>query len=138
MRGENFIIYDGECIFCQNYVRYMRLREAIGRVDLVDARSGDPRVERFWRKGFDLDEGMIFVRGDTVHYGADATYALARLSSGKGLFNKLNGAVFKSALVAKLIYPALKLGRRVTLLARGRKSLKTVRADAPTRGTPAE
>lgn len=136
MGSENFIIYDGECVFCQNYVRYMRLREAIGRVDLVDARSGDPRVDRFWRLGFDLDEGMIFVRNGKVHYGADATYALARLSSGEGFFNKLNGAVFRSALVAKLIYPALKLGRRLTLTVRGRKSLKKVRTDAPARGTP--
>lgn len=128
MSSETFIIYDGECIFCQNYVRYVRLVEAVGPVELIDARSGDPRVERFWKTGFDLDEGMVFVRDGKVHYGADATYALARLSSGKGLFNKLNGTVFRSAFLAKALYPALKVGRRLTLLARGRRLLKDERA----------
>jgi hypothetical protein len=54
------IIYDGECVFCNNYLRFVRLRETIGKVDLLDARSDDPRVKRYWREGFDLNEGMLF------------------------------------------------------------------------------
>ncbi|KAA9011069.1 DUF393 domain-containing protein [Sphingobium limneticum] len=43
MTDQSIIIYDGECIFCQNYVRFFRLREAIGAVELLDARSGGNR-----------------------------------------------------------------------------------------------
>jgi hypothetical protein len=28
---------------------------------MLDARSGDPRVDQFWGQGFDLNEGMLFV-----------------------------------------------------------------------------
>lgn len=128
MTGGSFIIYDGECVFCQNYVRFLKLREAIGPVELVDARSDDPRVERYWAKGYDLDEGMIFVHRDRVSYGSEATHVLASLSSGSGWFNKLNAAVFSSPTTARLLYPALKLGRRLTLRARRRGLLREERA----------
>jgi predicted DCC family thiol-disulfide oxidoreductase YuxK len=121
---KSLIIYDGDCVFCQNYVRFFRLREAIGPLELLDARSGDPRVERFWREGYDLDEGMVFVHGGRVFYGAEAVHVLASLSSRSGLLNRINAAVFRSEGAARLLYPALKLGRRLTLKARGRKLMR--------------
>jgi predicted DCC family thiol-disulfide oxidoreductase YuxK len=120
----SLIIYDGDCVFCQNYVRFFRLKDAVGPVDLIDARSGDPRVARYWRDGFDLDEGMLFVHGGKVHYGADAVNVLAGLSSSSGLFNKLNRLALSNAAAAAFFYPLLKLGRRVTLAARGKTALE--------------
>ena len=35
------IIYDGDCVFCSHYVRFVRLRETVGPVALIDARSGN-------------------------------------------------------------------------------------------------
>lgn len=128
MLDKSLIIYDGDCVFCQNYVRFFRLRETIGPVELLDARSGDPRVEKFWREGYDLDEGMVFVHGGRVFYGPEAVHVLASLSSRSGLFNRLNAAVFKSEGVARLLYPALKFGRRLTLKVRGRKLMREGRA----------
>lgn len=127
MPDKSLIIYDGECVFCQNYVRFFRLREAVGPVELLDARSGDPRVEQYWREGFDLDEGMIFVHGGRVFYGAEAVHVLARLSSPSGVFNRLNAAIFASQGVATFLYPALKFGRRLTLKARRRGLLREQR-----------
>lgn len=131
MSGKSLIIYDGECVFCQNYARFFRLREAVGPVELLDARSGDPRVETYWREGYDLDEGMIFAHRGRVFYGAEAVHVLAGLSSRSGLFNRLNAAIFKSQGVARLLYPALKLGRRLTLKARGRRLMREGREAAP-------
>lgn len=120
MPDKSLIVYDGECVFCQNYVRFFRLREAIGPVELLDARSGDPRVDALWRKGYDLDEGMVFAHQGRVFHGAEAVHVLASLSSRSGWFNRLNAAVFASEGAARLFYPFLKLGRRLTLKARGR------------------
>jgi len=117
------IIYDGDCIFCQNYVRFIRLREAVGPVDLVDARSNDPRVERYWKSGYDLNEGMLFVNDGRVYHGHEAINALADLSTSSTLFNRLNRALLSNAFTARTIYPFLKFGRRLTLLARGRRLL---------------
>jgi predicted DCC family thiol-disulfide oxidoreductase YuxK len=121
------IVYDGACVFCQNYVRLARLKAAVGEVDLLDARSGDPRVADFQRKGYDLDEGMLFVWKGRVHHGAEAVHVLAGLSSESGLFNRINGAVFSSRLASRALYPLLKLGRRLTLALRGKGPI----ADTP-------
>ncbi|MES2492807.1 MAG: DCC1-like thiol-disulfide oxidoreductase family protein [Pseudomonadota bacterium] len=128
MTNKSLIIYDGECVFCQNYVRFFRLRETIGSVDLIDARSGDPRVEQYWHDGYNLDEGMLFIHQGRVFFGAEAVHVLASLSSRSGFFNRLNAAVFRSRATANLLYPALKLGRRITLKARGRGLLADTRS----------
>lgn len=124
MDSQNLIVYDGECIFCQNYVRFFRLRDAIGDVELLDARSGDPRVSALWAEGYDLDEGMIFIHQNQIFYGSEAIHILSTLSSKSGLFNRLNAAIFRSPTLANTVYPALKLGRRLTLKVRGRKLLR--------------
>jgi predicted DCC family thiol-disulfide oxidoreductase YuxK len=122
------IIYDGDCVFCQNYIKLIRLRQTVGTVDLVDARSNDPRVLRYWRDGYDLNEGMIFVLDGKVFHGAKAVNILARLSSPTSIFNRLNRLIFRSAVLTKLAYPLLRAGRSMTLLLRGKRYI-----DDPTR-----
>ncbi|TCN20608.1 DCC1-like thiol-disulfide oxidoreductase family protein [Sinorhizobium americanum] len=114
------IVYDGDCIFCQSYVRFMRLRETIGGVELLDARSGDPRIAGFQKQGFDLNEGMLFVFEDRIYHGDEAVNLLAILSSSSSLFGRINRALLSNGTAARLIYPLLKLGRRATLRLRGR------------------
>jgi predicted DCC family thiol-disulfide oxidoreductase YuxK len=123
MSEPSLIIYDGECIFCQNYVRFVRLRETIGPVELLDARSDDPRIAPYWRR-YDLNEGMLFVHRGGVYYGAEAVHVLAGLSSERGAFNRLNARLFSHGRVASVLYPLLKMGRRLTLVARGRKLMQ--------------
>ncbi|WFU66719.1 DCC1-like thiol-disulfide oxidoreductase family protein [Bradyrhizobium brasilense] len=114
------IIYDGECIFCQNYVRLLRLRERIGRVELVDARSGDPRIAQYCC--YDLNEGMLLAYGEEIYHGAEAIYVLAKLSS--TLFNRLNRAILSNPTAARLLYPLLRAGRNLTLAARGKPQIE--------------
>jgi Uncharacterized protein conserved in bacteria len=119
------IIYDGDCIFCQNYVRLVRLREVIGQVRLIDARSGDPIVANYQRKGYDLNEGMLFIYRGNVYHGSDAVHVLGGLSSPVSFFNRVNRAVFSNRALATALYPLLKLGRRATLLIRGKGLIHT-------------
>ncbi len=114
------IVYDGACIFCQNYVRLLRLQQSVSPVELLDARSEDPRIAYFQAKGYDLDEGMLFIRNGQIYHGHDAVNALALLSSSSGIFNKLNSLLLSKQSVAKFAYPFLKAGRKITLWARGR------------------
>lgn len=124
MGEPNLIIYDGDCIYCENYVRFLRLRDTIGAVELINARSSDPRVERYWRDGFDLNEGMLFVYRGQVHHGVDALHILASLSTVSGTLNRINARLFSRKGAARLLYPLMKLGRRITLRVRGRGLLK--------------
>lgn len=112
------VIYDGECPFCANYVTYYRLKQSLGNLRLVDARSLSPEDMR--RLGsFDLDEGMLFILDGKIYHGADAVHALALMTSGAGFFNKLNAFIFRRKWLATLLYPALRLGRAVALKAKG-------------------
>ncbi len=63
---------------------------------------------------------MLFVWNGRVYHGSDAVHVLAGLSTEAGWFNKLNSAVFSSRMASRLLYPFLKLGRRITLFARGK------------------
>jgi predicted DCC family thiol-disulfide oxidoreductase YuxK len=117
------VVYDGECIFCSNYVKFLKLREAVGPVELIDARSDDPRVTDYWNRGYDLNDGMIFEFGGQTYHGDRAVNALALLSGGSSLFNRINRLLLANATLARIAYPALRFGRNVTLRLRGQNKL---------------
>jgi predicted DCC family thiol-disulfide oxidoreductase YuxK len=121
------IVYDGQCPFCSTYVRYTRLRDAVGPVKLVDARSGGPVVEEAVRAGLDLDEGMVLRYGGRLYHGADCLNMLSLLSSRSGLFNRLMAFTFARPGVAHMVYPALRAGRNATLKLLGRGQIHEVR-----------
>jgi predicted DCC family thiol-disulfide oxidoreductase YuxK len=123
-KHEALIIYDGDCIFCQNYARLVRLREQIGPIELLNARSDDSRVKRYWREGYDLNEGMLFILDGNVYFGAAAVSKLAQLSDPITAFSRFNKAIFYKRGVAAKVYPVLKFGRRSVLWLRGRKQLE--------------
>ena len=123
MSDQSLLIYDGDCVLCANYVRYARLKAAVGAVEMLDARSDDPRLRAYWEQGYDLDQGMVFDHRGQVYYGSDAVHVLATLSSGNDLFNRLNARLFSSPRLAKAAYPFLKFGRNLSLILRGRGRL---------------
>ncbi|WP_054944587.1 DCC1-like thiol-disulfide oxidoreductase family protein [Novosphingobium sp. KN65.2] len=113
--GDTYLIYDGECPFCSSYVKFMRLRETVGPVRLIDARKGGPEVARVRNMGMDLNEGMVFHYSGSFYHGADALNVMALLSDGQSWFNKLNGALFRSKMVARVSYPFMRAGRNSVL-----------------------
>jgi predicted DCC family thiol-disulfide oxidoreductase YuxK len=121
------VIYDGDCPFCASYVRMVRLREAVGPVDLIDARSADPRVAEVQAMGFDLDAGMVVRHDDRVFHGDAAMWHLSTLSAPGGVVNTLLRILFRAPGRAALLYPVLATGRRLTLQLLGRRRI----ADSP-------
>ena len=119
------IAYDGDCPFCSSYIRWMRLKSTVGSVELVDCRDRPDLVESYCKRGYDVNDGMIVEFGDQIYYGADAVWLLANLSSRVTLWNKFNQLVFSSRALSAALYPALKLGRLVTLRLLGRSLIPT-------------
>ena len=117
------IVYDGECPFCTGYVRMLRLREAAGTVELIDARSDHPLVREIVRAGIDLDEGMVVKLGQRLYHGGDCLHVLALLSTRTGLFNRAMAALFRSATLSRALYPTLRAGRNAALRILGRKPI---------------
>jgi predicted DCC family thiol-disulfide oxidoreductase YuxK len=119
----NWIIYDGECPFCANYMRLTKLKASIGPVRLIDARAGGPEVEFVKAQGLDLDEGMAMVYEGQLYHGGDCLNVMAMLSSDSGVFNKISAWVFKSKGRARALYPTLKCGRNLALHLLGRTKI---------------
>ena len=117
------IYYDGECPFCTHYVKLLRLRDSVGRVELTNLREDTALRAELSQNGFDLDQGMVIEMNGRRLGGADATHALALMSTPSGAFNRLNKLMFSVPLVSSVLYPILRTGRWLTLFAMGRKSI---------------
>ena len=119
------LVYDGGCPVCSAYVRYVRIKESAGGFLLVNARDGGPWVERVTQSGLNLDEGMVLFYGGRAYHGADCIHVLALMSTGSGVFNRLNAALFRHPRLARVLYPVLRAGRNLLLriLNRSRLSL---------------
>ena len=121
--GTVTVVYDGDCPFCQAFVRMARLRKTGASVTLVDARDRTPLVLDLAKQGYDLDEGMIVRIDKRLYYGADAAHVLALLSSRAGMFNRIAFAVLRSRRLARLLYPAMRGGRNLVLRLMGRRKI---------------
>jgi predicted DCC family thiol-disulfide oxidoreductase YuxK len=119
-----WIIYDGQCPFCSRYVTLLRLRDTLGRVELVNAREGGPVVDEIFAAGLDLDEGMVLKIGDRLYHGEECIHRLALLSSSSTLFNRINRAIFRSPTLSRLLYPLLRSGRNGVLRLLGRSKFR--------------
>ena len=114
------VVYDGECPFCRSYVRLMALREAVGRVDLIDARTSDPTVRRLFEAGYDLNEGMAAIYGGKVYYGSDCVVLLSALAQKRGWLGRRVAWLLRDPDRSSVLYPIMKFGRRVTLKIMGK------------------
>lgn len=119
------LIYDGDCLFCSRYSNHVRLKKAVGELALIDARDGGPDVEGVRARGYDLNEGMVLVMGESYYHGAACLNRLALMSSKSDLFNRLNFFLFQSAFLSRASYPLLRSGRSLVLRILGRSKLET-------------
>jgi predicted DCC family thiol-disulfide oxidoreductase YuxK len=118
------ILYDGECIFCSNYVALLRLRENAGPVALVDARGGDARVRAAMARGVDFDSGMLVIHGGRDYMGGDAVHLLAMLSADNPrAFPQLVHWLVRTPARARWAYPWLRAGRNLALRLRGQQKI---------------
>jgi predicted DCC family thiol-disulfide oxidoreductase YuxK len=119
------VIYDGQCVFCNSYVKLMRLRASAGRVLLLDARQKNVARQVKEALGLDLDEGMLVLYGNQSYYGSEAMHILSSLTSASNAWNALMAGLFKTHWLARRIYPVFKAGRRLMLFFLGRPKIQS-------------
>jgi predicted DCC family thiol-disulfide oxidoreductase YuxK len=119
-----FIVYDGECPFCAQYVKLVKLREAIGPVSLINAREDHPAVRYLAEQGVDLNEEMALIMNGEHFTGPECMHRLALMSTDAGFFNALAARIFSNRRTAKALYPALRAGRNFTLRLLGRAPIE--------------
>src|SRR3984885_1014006 len=114
-RREILLVYDGECPLCTAYSRAARIREQLGTLTLIDARSPSGVKDEMTSRGLDVDQGMALKIDEVLYYGSDAICALSLMSSRSGIFNRLNYWMFRSKVRARLLYPVLRGCRNLLL-----------------------
>jgi predicted DCC family thiol-disulfide oxidoreductase YuxK len=117
------VVYDGDCPLCAAYIRRLRLVAAAGEVHLFDARRHPDLRRSLAGEGLDPDRGMVVAVDGVRYHGARAMHVLAMLSGGSGVLNRLGYRLFRSATLARLLYPVLAAGRRALLALLGRPPL---------------
>lgn len=116
--GGAVLIYDGDCPFCRQFAKLVRLREAAGPVRLVNARDGGPEVDRLQADGVDFNEGNAFIYGGRVYVGADSMVAIALLTDGGGPMRRLLAWSMRDPRRARALYPVLRGLRNLALRVR--------------------
>jgi predicted DCC family thiol-disulfide oxidoreductase YuxK len=129
--GDIWLVYDGECPVCKTYCTYIRVREAAGRLHLVDAREPSALMDEITQAGLDIDQGMVVKIADAMYYGPDAIRVLALLSTPSGVFNRLNYLFFSSTLGAAVFYPLGKAFRTILLKLLGIKYIDNLKHATP-------
>lgn len=111
------IIYDGHCPFCHEYVRLVRIRKVVGSVELIDLRVNRECLAGLLAEGVDPDQGMIVEHSGRRYYGADAIQILALLSASSSLMAIVLNRLISFSWVVGALYPLLRIGRNLVLLA---------------------
>ena len=113
-----YLIYDGDCILCRNSAQAIKIKQAIGNLEIINARETHPLVTEVMALGYNLNEGIIVKYQNQYYYGARAVNFLALVGSSSDTFNKLNSVLFKSKIISAFLYPIFKLVRNVLLYVR--------------------
>ena len=122
---EVVIVHDGECPICSNYVQFIKIRENVGEVSLINAREDRALGEELYSQGINLDDGMAVMYRSNWYHGYMAMYILATLSKDITSLQKLHNMVFAYKGLASILYPILRIGRNITLFLLGREKIDT-------------
>jgi predicted DCC family thiol-disulfide oxidoreductase YuxK len=117
------IVYDGDCPLCSVYVNVARLKKAVGKPTLVNARERPDLVEGLVKSGVNLDEGMAIYYQGRIYAGGEAMHVLALLTTPVDFANRLTATLLGRRRLALCIYPLLRMGRNLLLRFRNRPQL---------------
>ena len=116
-----WFVYDGECPICQLGAAMFTVKQAVGRVQTINARTehNHPVMQEVNEAGLDLDAGMVIKYQDRLYQGDEALHIMAQLGADDNLLNAINNRLFKSKGLAKLCYPSMRAARNVALKLKG-------------------
>jgi len=125
-QGDVWLVYDGECPVCNTYCKHARIRDAVGRLHLVDARQPSPLMDEITAAGLDIDQGMVVKFEGVMYYGPEAIRMLTLLGTPSGLFNRISYLFFGTVRRSRIYYPAGKAIRNLILKLLGIKYIENL------------
>lgn len=114
-----YLIYDGECPLCSQVAKVIKLRQAVGNMEIINAREEHALVKEAKKQGYDLNKGIAIKYQGKSYYGKDAMHLLAMLGSEVDIINKINVFLFRSKILSAFFYPLFKFIRHYLLIIMG-------------------
>ncbi|HEX2752042.1 MAG TPA: DCC1-like thiol-disulfide oxidoreductase family protein [Alphaproteobacteria bacterium] len=108
------LVYDHDCPVCRGYCTRVAAKNGV-ELELLDARQDSALMDRITEAGLDIDEGMVLLEGDTLHYGSDAGWRLARYTQKKGVIGFIDRCFFATRGLSRVMYPVGKAVRNALL-----------------------
>jgi predicted DCC family thiol-disulfide oxidoreductase YuxK len=124
-----WFVYDGECPLCHRASLSYKLKQSVGQLQLVDARTqaDHPVMQEINVAGIDLDKGMALKYQGHLYAGKDALHLMALLGAEEGVYNKINNRLFRSQGRAAFFYPFLKSVRNLLIRLKGVGKINNLR-----------
>lgn len=128
MAEDIWFVYDGECPICQMGAALYTVRQSVGKLHTVNARTekGHPVYREVNAAGLDLDRGMVIKYRDRLYQGEEALHVMAALGADSGWFNKVNNRLFRHKALARLCYPFMRGARDVALAVKGSGKIRNL------------
>ena len=104
----------------------VRIPRSVGTLRLVNAREPSVVIDEITQAGLDIDQGMVVKIGGLFYYGTEAIHILALTNSRADLFNKLSYYAFRSDMLSRILYPALRICRNLLLKVMGRTKINNL------------
>lgn len=116
-----YFVYDGQCPICQMGADLYKIRQSVGKLKTVDARTEEnhPVMQEVNKAELNLDEGMVIKYNGKLYQGEGALNIMAKLGADAGWFNHINNTLYKSKIFARFSYPFMKAARNLALKLKG-------------------
>ena len=113
-------IYDGECPFCNHFAELLEFKSKINNIIILNARKNQNIIKSLLKKGYDIDNGAILMKGNEIFHGAEAINTICNeINNPSGSLLKLLSNIFKSNKRTKFLFPFLVRARRFALISKG-------------------
>ncbi len=108
---KNYLLYDKDCPFCRNYMKYQEMKENFSDIKILNARDNMELVKELKMLNYNIDDGMILKIDDKIYFGDEVINFLAKNGKNKNFVSSLTNILFKSYLISKILYPIFKYFR---------------------------
>ena len=120
MNSSIVFIYDGDCPFCRKFAELIELKSGMPNLIIKNAREHGSDIESLYRKGFDIDQGAILLKGEEILHGAKAiNWICSQIEKPSDSLLKILIITFISKKRTNLLFPFLLWGRRIILYFKG-------------------
>lgn len=120
----DFLVYDGDCPVCQNYVQWTALRQQHPEIVLLDAREHPDLVTALRAEAIEVNDTFVLQINGQRHVGAQAMARISAAMQPEGIVARLLKTTTRSATLLAPIYPVLVRLRKALLWLIGRDQIR--------------